>query len=102
MSLVIDYFTGFVVEYRPEADLDEWVVCSIPLPERLNVGHSIHNSFRMAKLAQLKLKLRGVDAWIEHTSAFGPPSCEDQLDADILLAERKGYIKGYVLGGPPL
>lgn len=98
MSLVIDYFTGFVVEYRPEADLDEYVVCSIPTLGRLNIGHSVHNSFRMAKLAQLRLKLRGVDAWIEHTSAIGPPSCEQQLDADIRLAEQKAkLLQGAVL-----
>jgi len=81
----MDEFTGLVDDYDPETDVDEWIVCSAADPGHPQVGHSCHTDFRMAKLAQIALFLKGTDTWIEHIKPFGPPTIEEQLDVEIAL-----------------
>jgi len=95
MCKVYDYFTGLVNDYDPKTAADEWIVCSIAKPGKVNVGHSCHNTFASAKLAQFNLFLKhGIEAWLEHIPAMGPLSIEDQLDADIHTREMEEHDLG--------
>lgn len=84
MSKVVDYFTGLTYDYDPALDRDEWIVCSLPNAGRATVGHATYSNFAQAKLCQLKLTIKGVEAWIEFIPALGPPRIEEQLDAMVI------------------
>jgi hypothetical protein len=85
MAKYIEEFTGVVRDTKD--DHDEWMVCTLPSASRPHVCRSIHTDFRLAKLAQMTLMFRGIDAWIEHLPAVSLPPIEAQLDAELREGE---------------
>ena len=89
--LRVNYLLDHVYAYDPELDIDEFIVCSTPTRSGgCTVGHSVHNDFRSAKLAQMRVFLdKGIYAWIEHFPRSGPPNIEEQLDAEVMLSRSR-------------
>ena len=75
--------------YDPAQDIDQYLVCSRGQVEDVPYGHSIHSDLRSAKVVQMELAVAGqLDTWIDVWKALGPPTIEEQLDAQLCIGRR--------------